>query len=480
MRRSFRDAACYGGAFLVIFFAVVYIVWPPIMPGGPPMTDFAAYYAAGKVWAHDGNPYGTDVWQVQRTLPNVDPTREELVPFFGPPLSLPLWALLAKLPYTAAMALWGTFLVVCVAVILYVPARLARRKLSLVDAVALLFFACAWGPLVAGVAFGQAAIPATAAVALAILLMSERRWRWAAVAATVAALFKPQLALALVGAVQCGTATVALGVAALGSLIGNALIGGGVTGLVGYLSLLPQQADSERFYIYQFAPTSIAYSFGLAEGQAVQVGIIITALTVVVTTLVVWRSRASLVDGLLIVCAALPFALPYVHEYDFAVALLPGFVALYRARGTAWLLAACGLILLAVEPFALGHEGAGLAVSVVTATIVALEIAALTPLLYLRFRLAPLAVIPLVLCVGLGTPAKPVPLWPADLPADFRAAHGATATTVWKHELLAVGLQSRRPWDALLRCITLSGCILVGAAMTMTTRAGSRREAANA
>ncbi|HYZ16989.1 MAG TPA: glycosyltransferase family 87 protein [Candidatus Acidoferrum sp.] len=445
------------------------------------MADFAAYYAAGKVWAHDGDPYGTDVWQVQRTLPNVDPTREELIPFVGPPLGLPLWALLAKLPYTAAMAVWGTFLVACVAVILYVPVRLARRKLSLVDAVALLFFACACGPLVIGVAFGQAALPATAGVALAILFISEKRWRWAAGAATFAALFKPHLALALVGAVRCGAATVAFAVAALGSLIGNALPGGGIAGLLRYLALLPEQTASERFYVYQFLPTSIAYSFGLARSQAVHVGTIITALTVVVTTLVVWRSRASLVDGLLIVCAALPFALPYVHEYDLSVALLPGFVALYRARGPAWLLAACGLILLAVEPFALGYGHAGLAFSVITAATVALEIAALTPGLYIRFRLAPLAVIPVVLCLGLGTPAAtPLPMWPADLPPDFRAADGTTAQAVWKHELIAVGLQARHPWDALLRCITLSGCILVGAAMTMTTRAGSRREAANA
>lgn len=470
MPLTFSRAARYGGGVLVILFAIAYFVWRPLTAAGPSMGDFAAYYAAGVTWSHGGDPYGTDVWRVERTLPGAPADREALLPYVGPPLGLPIWAVLGTLSYDDAVVAWGIVLAACLVVLMIVPARLAGRRLRAVDGIALVLLASASGPFVDGIALGQAAVPATASIAVAMTFAARERWWWFGAAAFVAALFKPNLALALGAALRDAFATLALVVAGISSAIGNVVVAGGIPGTAHYLALLPEMAASERFYAYQFTPTAIAYGFGASEHGSVLTGQLVALAAIVLVALAIRWSRASLVDGIAIACSALPLVIPYVHEPDFLIVYVPALLVVYRARGMTWIVGTIGLVLLAVDAFALAFGRAGIAFSLITAAVAALEAAALSPALPRRVRLAPLATVALILGVGLAAPAEHLAMWPQALPAHFAAPAAASASVVWKAELTACGLIGHHPWPAFLRCLTLAGCVLVGVAMTRIAR----------
>src|ERR1019366_10419654 len=103
---SFSRVAHYAGCILLVISAFAYLVWLPFGPIGPPLTDFSAYYAAGRYWSHGGDPYGVGIWSIEKTLPGFHPSRLELLPFVGPPLSLLLWAAFGAIPYAGAAAVW--------------------------------------------------------------------------------------------------------------------------------------------------------------------------------------------------------------------------------------------------------------------------------------------------------------------------------------------------------------------------------------
>jgi hypothetical protein len=437
------------------------------------MSDFQAYYAAGVTWGHGGDPYGPAIWLVQKLLPGATADREALLPYVGPPLGLPIWSALGLLAYIPAVALWGIILAACLVAFTAIPAELAGRRLDAADGIALLLLACASGPFIDGLSLGQAAVPASTGIAAAMLFLARRNWVGVGVAAFVAALFKPNLAFALAASLRCAGAAIALVVAGLASVLGNVALAGGIRGTAHYLHLLPAMTASERFYAYQFTPTAIVFGFGTTERIAILAGTAVAVTAIVLVAAGVRWSHASLVDGVAIACAALPFVIPYVHEPDFLIAYIPAFLVLYRARGTTWVLGAIGLVLLAVDAFALAQGRAGLAFSLVTAAVAALEVAALgrgrgIPR---TTRLAPLATIALVLGIGLAAPGAHLPMWPQNVPVGFNAPANASASAVWNDELIAAGLIGHAAWPAFLRALTLAGCALVGIAMALTARA---------
>lgn len=69
MSTSFSRVAHYAGCVLLVISAFAYLVWLPLGPIGPPLTDFSAYYAAGRYWSHGGDPYGVGIWSIEKTLP---------------------------------------------------------------------------------------------------------------------------------------------------------------------------------------------------------------------------------------------------------------------------------------------------------------------------------------------------------------------------------------------------------------------------
>jgi hypothetical protein len=84
---------------------------------GPIYRDFESYYAGGATWRYGGDPYSREVWRTERTIPKIVATRDELLPFVGPPLGLPLWALISRLPWNLAIVVWGTILSFALAVL---------------------------------------------------------------------------------------------------------------------------------------------------------------------------------------------------------------------------------------------------------------------------------------------------------------------------------------------------------------------------
>jgi hypothetical protein len=374
----------------------------------------------------------------------------------------------------AAVTVWGLVLAGCSAVLFLVPAKLAGRRLRASDAIALVLLASVSGPVVDGIALGQAALPACAAVFAAVLCAARRRWAWMGVFAFVAAIFKPNLALVLAAALRAAGAAAVLAAGALASVLGTLATGGGVYGALAYLHLLPHMTNAERFYAYQFTPTAIAYGFGATRPVAIALGNAVALAAVVAAAAAIRWARASLADGAAIACALLPLAIPYVHEPDFAIVYLPALLVVYRARGWPWMLGASGLVLISVDAYALAQGRAGLAFSLVTAAVAAAEVAALTRTVPRAHRFVPLAVSALVLALGLAAPPVTLPMWPAALPRHYWTAPGASANDVWRSELVASGLENERPWASLLRSLTLGGCVLVGVAMTATARRASQ------
>lgn len=467
--------ARWGGFALLTAFAAGYLFWLPFHPDGAPMTDFSAYYSAGRYWAHGGDPYSPGIWRVEQTLPGVDAKRAELLPFVGPPLSLPLWAALGALPYAVAASLWGVLLLACGAALVIVPAHLAQRRIRRPNAASLLLLVLVAGPLVTAISVGQAALPAAAAVDFAILFAAQRKWLPMAFAVVLGAMLKPNDALTIAGSLH---EVAALGVAAAAAVlsgVANLPFAGGVHGLIAYVNVLMHQSDSERLFVYQLTTTSIAYGFGLDERHAQIVGWSVSAIAIVATVVAIRCARLNVVDGGALACAMFPFVMPFEHEPDLAIVFLPALLLLFRAKGWTWGIGAVGTVLICVDPFAMAQGRLGLVFTIVTAAVASLQLAALAPPDVRWARLAPFSVIPLVLVAGLFAPPTRLPMWPAALPQHVSVAAGASANAQWHDEISAAGLETQRPWASFLRLLTLCGC--GGIAGGMTALAFSARRA---
>lgn len=457
--------ARYGGAFLLTAFAAGYLIWLPFRPVGATMTDFSAYYSAGRYWSHGGDPYSRGIWTVEKTLPGVNAEREELLPFVGPPLSLPLWALLGALPYPVAASIWGIFLAVCAGVLVVVPTRLARRSIGGGAAASLLLLTLVAGPIVTAISVGQAALPAAAAVDLAIIFAASRRWLLMAVATVLAAAFKPNDALVIGGAVHELAALAAVGGAAILSAIANLPFAGGMHGAVAYLDVLVHQSASERYFTYQMTPTSIGYGLGLDAHSAAIFGTCLSIAAIGAIVAAIRLTKANVIDAGAIACAMFPFVVPFEHEPDLAIVALPALLVVLRARGPTWAVGATGTVLLCIDAFAMAQGRLGLVFTVVTAAVACLQLAVLAPRGIRWARLTPLIVIPLVLAVEPFAPAAPLPMWPAALPQHVAVATNMSASAEWHDEIVASGLDTRRPWASSLRLLTLLGCACIAFAM---------------
>jgi hypothetical protein len=450
---------------LVIISALAYLAWLPSSTMGLPISDFSAYWAAGGTWLHGGDPYGVGIWNIEQTLPGFNPSRVELLPFVGPPLSLPLWAAFSAIPYVCAVLVWSAVLIGSVAVMIVLSARLAERRIGRGDAASLLLLAVSSGPIVTGISAGQAALPAVAAVVVAVFCAARRRWVSMAIATFIAGLLKPNDALVIIATFGELMALYSVGASAIVSGLANLSITHGFRGIMGYFGVITNQDAAERAFLFQFAPASIAYGFGLALQAAIDFGAVLSALAIVAIVAAIRWTRANLVDAAAIACAIFPFIPPYEHEPDTVIALLPALLIVFRARGWTWALGATGTVLLFINPFALTQGWPGTTFAVTMAAIAALQLAALAPPECRPVRFVPLAVVPLVFFLGLLAPPNRLSIWPAPPPARVVVMPGASPSAIWNAELAALQLNTQRPWVSLLRLLTLGGCACIGAAM---------------
>jgi hypothetical protein len=442
----------------------------PPPTAGPFARDFEAYYAAGATWNAGGDPWSRDVWPVERTIPGVDATHDELLPFAGPAASLPLWSLFARLPFDLARNVWIALLALALAALVASALALGGVPLRAGDAGTALLFAVLSGPVVSALALGQAALVAAAAVALALLALERESW-WALPAALVAGI-QPNLALPLAARVTGRRPALILIAAAAAFLIVTLVAGGGPAGLATYVHRLAAHGAAERFDAIQYGVPAVAASFGLPDTAANALAAVLALIALVVAAFAAIARRARPLLAACCAIALLPWIVPFFHEHDFTLELIPAIVLaaspVARVRALAAVAAACTL----VDWFGIAQRPAGAAQSVCLALALALAFAALP-----RREAAPALPAALATCALLALIAVPVarafpaPVWP-DALGPYHAAATLDASAVWAAEQARSGLDARVPAWALLRAIPLAGCALLAFAALAAANAG--------
>jgi len=429
------------------------------------MRDFEAFYAAGTVANRGEDPYGRAIWNGERTIPGVDGSHDETLPFVGPSAGLPLWRALAHLPYDVAGRVWGAILALAMLIVVFgvlILADAPRRPSLALGAAA---FCGGYGPLTSDVALGQVALVAAAGVIAALVALRSRAWPAASLAAACATL-QPSLVVVLAA---CATDLRAVTAFALGAAIFFAatLANGGAAGFVDYVHLLSVHGAAEAATVIQITPAAISRGFGASPAavEAVRYG---TACVAIVLALLAMR---RITDGAMrvgIACCALPFVLPFVHEHDFVVMILPAVYCAVRAGGTTLAFASVSATASAVDWLGLGQHPNSALQAIALATACALGFALLGRLQ--REALAGL-VVPLMVAVAVTLAhAHPVPIWPDALPPHWQAPASASVSQVWALEQQAAGLGAIEPVWSALRALCLLSAASLGFATYLTAR----------
>jgi hypothetical protein len=346
----------------------------------------------------------------------------------------------------------------------------ARRTAALLGA---LLLGIASGPETSAIALGQVALIAAAAIACALLAF-ERRALAAGTVATLVAALQPNLAIAMVARMRDRTVLAAASLAALAFAALTLIAGGGLPGIRAYLHRLAEHGTAERFVAIQHTPAAIAWAFGASGDIALIAGTVCALGAVAITIAATVTARLDPLDGTLLALAALPFAVPFFHEHDFVIELLPLTVLAVRGRGAAPVLTALATALICVNWLNLAQRPDAAAQTVVLGLAAACGYVLLGPgTRATRADLMPFAAVIALACVAvpLGH-AYPAPVWPDGLPPGYRAPAHADASAVWADEQRIAGLETPQPAWGALRALPLAGCVLLGIAVV---RSGRRR-----
>jgi len=453
--RALILAAALGAA------ALGFVLHPAPTPG-PALRDFESYYAAGSTWRYHGDPYSREVWRAERRIPGVVASREELLPFVGPPFALPLWDALARRPWATATALWGTVMALGIAAIALGSLRLAGGRIDPLDCGAVLVLAAGFGPLTSGVALGQAAVVSCAAIVLTPLLLGPRLTYAAAAGALLAGL-QPNLGVVLAARATSRRAWIAFALAAAIAVGGSAIALSDDGGLPHYLAVLRDHAGSERFIAIQVTLVAVVRTLGVPTALAGLLGLAAAGIALV-TVVVQCASRRYAPDArLALACAALPLAWPFAHEHDLTIAFLPGVLVLRRASGGAWVLAALAVLAVATDWLGLAQRPTGGTETVLLTLAAALGLSVLAREPLRWYHGLPALACGAVAGAAAVARAHPLPTWPDALPPGFAVARTVPAPAVWHLEQIASGIGGLDPVWGLLRLTSLAGCALLWA-----------------
>ncbi|GAC1652389.1 MAG: hypothetical protein NVS9B12_01730 [Vulcanimicrobiaceae bacterium] len=438
----------------------------PAPTPGPVMRDFESYYSAGAAWAAHFSPYSTDIWAFERKIPGVQERSAEVLPFVGVPSFLPLWAVFARAPYRIATIAWGSVLLLCAAAFAIVLLREADA-LSAGTLLAVCVLGAGFGPFTSDLALGQAALPAFCACVAATLMLARSYplgivWSFfGALQPNIAIVLLSQLTLRRGGAILA----VALAVAAA---VGTAVLGW--RGVIAYVDGVFAHGSAERYALIQMTPAAIAYGFGIAPAICRIIGILSAATALIAGVRLVRHPYVKPVWKLAAACALLPFIVPFFHEHDFVVFLLPALYCATLCDGKDRTIAALGTMLVATDWLGLAQRPGGLTQSLLLSVAVLCALYALSEESWRRM-LAPASVVFLVLVLGIIARNHPAPIWPDAMHAGG-AVFGPVAQ-VWHEELQRSSQFALNPLWALLRALTLSGAGLVAWA---TLAAARRRD----
>jgi len=454
-----------------VLVALAFVQRPAPTPG-PNERDFEAYYAAGRTWDDGNDPYSRLVWRTERLIDGVVATRDELLPFVGPPPVLSFFGALAHLAHPLAVRVWSGFLAAALSGLVLASLALARAPRDPVVLIAALALATLCGPGLSDLALGQIAIVSVAGIALALVAL-ERRATIPAAAAMLLGAVQPNLVLALVArvrtrreigiAIGAGIAFLAIGVACLGP-----------TAWTDYLARLALHGAAEATILIQHTPAAIAYGFGAAPATARAIGLGTAALAALAALVAIVRGRLGPLDATLVALGVLPLAVPFFHEHDFLVLIPPAIVLAVRARGAALALAACATVLGLVDWLGFAQRPPQDVQNALFALAISLAFVIVAGLRRAAFAGALAAVVLLAVFVPLAR-AHPAPTWPDTLPLAFHVAPDLDASAVWGEEQRAAGLDRRDPVWAALRTLPLAGSLLFASVAFATAR---RREAA--
>lgn len=449
---------------------------PPRTSHGPLARDFEAYYAGGATWNAGGDPWTRDVWSVERTLDGVIATRDEVLPFVGPAASLPLWSLLARLPHPAALAVWWALLALAFAVLVGATVALVNPHADGLAILAAGVLALASGPLISDLTLGQVALVSAAGCAAALLAF-DRRSAWA-VPATLLSALQPNLALPLASLLTNRRAFVWIGTAVLIFLALTFGIGGGAAGLLAYARHLLGHGEAERFVSIQHTIPVILASFGVSRANAIVAGTAVAMTVAGSAAAAALRFRHWPQLAAAIAIALLPLSIPFFHEHDFILEIIPVIILLSNASARVRGVSAIAAVAILVDWFGLAQRQSAQPQTAALALAVAFAVCAYGARRRLRARdLAPVAVAVALLAVAVPLArAFPSPTWPEALSLTFHADPRADVTAVWAQEQSASGLD-RDVWGwGVLRAIPLAGCLLLAGAGVLAARAGTRSD----
>jgi hypothetical protein len=426
---------------------------------GPALRDFEAYWSAGATWNAGANPYSRAVWDRERTVPGVDPRRDELLPFVGPPATLLLWSLLARLPYLGAAAVWAALLGIALLTLVFVALRGAYAPITTRFVLAGCALAVSFGPLTSDVALGQLALPAFAAAALLVVSRSL----WTRTAAACMAFAQPNASAGLISQLGRNRTTAALLLGLVATYALGALAAGWQWPWM-YALLLVAHSGAERFSVIQITPSAIAYGFGASPPVAMLAATVAATLAIAAAIVVARQVRDSFARFAAF-SALLPFVAGFVHEHDLLVAYGAAAWCAIRTRGTARAVALGGTLLVAIDWLGLAQRPTGIVQCALLASAVLFAFTALGERAPLRAQFVPVALVALLFIAAAALATRhPAPIWPDALTA-FHAPAAASVAEVWRDEQRAAGLlDAVAPW-ALLRSLSLTGCALLAYAI---------------
>ncbi len=412
------------------------------------MRDFESYYAAGAAWNAHKDAYSTQIWDFERTVPGVRASRAEILPFVGPPWTLPFWGLLGRLRVEMAQLVWGLALA---AALLWFALQMSRvlGAWSLRGFVAVVCVLAGFGPLTSDLALGQAAL-----LSFAGCVIAGAAWRtsrpafWGAALASI----QPNLAIALIATFRRRRTIVGIIAAAI-ALVTLAVVAR-VPGVVTYVELLRAHGATERFALIQMTPAAVFYGLGVAPAIAGLIGAggSVAAITAIAITLC--RKNFKPLWALGATFALLPFALPFFHEHDFVILLLPILLCLRFARGHAQIAAATGTILVSVDWLGLAQRPDGVLQTTLLSATVACGVILLGRL-PASAALATASILLLIPIAGAAAAAHAAPVWPDAMRGTPLLLGDVSA--IWHDELQRAGLFAVQPLWAGLRALTLLG-----------------------
>ncbi len=441
--------------------AVAIVAVRPHSTPGPYLRDFEAYWSAGSAWNAGADPYGRAIWNAERTIAGVDRSRDELLPFVGPPATLLLWSLFARLPYQTAAMLWSVILGIALLALVAGSLRASGERVASATILAAFALAIAWGPVTSDLALGQLALPAFAAALLAALVAAAAPG-FAAIASCIA-FAQPNASLGLVSQLGRNRTTVAIVLGAILTYLLGVLAAGAAWPLT-YARTLSAHAAAERFAAIQLTPGAIAFGLGASPAAAKLVGVV-TALLAVAAAIAVARHNRDRFARFAAFAALTPFVASFVHEHDLVVAYAAAVWCGLRCKGVTRSIAFAGTLLAATDWLGLAQRPTGVAQSALLALAAFAAFGALGEEMPARGTLSVAVIFAALFALASSTAlTHPAPIWPDALGA-FHTSAAAPAAAVWSDEQRASGLLAPAPAWALLRSLSLAGCALLAYAI---------------